>query len=343
MHQGSDSGRVLCFGELLLRLSPSLQGKWISDAAMPVYIGGAELNVAQALSHWGMPVDYSTALPDNYLSKEIIDFIAAKNIGNRGVLFRGERIGTYYLPSGADLKNAGVIYDRAHSSFAGLKPGMINWDDVLNDKSWFHFSAISPALNEDVAAVCLEAAQAAGKKGLTVSIDLNYRAKLWQYGKKPMDVMPALVEHCDVIMGNAWAAESLLGIASPLKESVGVSHATLEQGAYESMTAVRARFPRARCLAYTFRLEKEYFAVIDNEKQRARSVAFSMADAVDRVGSGDCFMAALIYGLIKKHQAGDIIDFAAAAAVGKLYEKGDATRQTLADIQQRLQQQKISG
>lgn len=343
MHQSSHSGRILCFGELLLRLSPAFGGQWIRDAAMPVYVGGAELNVAQALANWKLPVSYTTALPDHYLTKEIIQHINSAGIDTGGIILRGERIGAYYLPSGADLKNAGVIYDRAHSAFAGLKPGMVNWNDVLNGKSWFHFSAISPALNEDVAAVCLEAAQAASNMGLTVSVDLNYRAKLWQYGKKPPEIMPALVEYCDVIMGNAWAAESLLGITSPLKESIGVSHDTLEQGAYESMEAVRARFPRAGCLAYTFRLEKEYFAVIQKEGVRARSVLFPMGNAVDRVGSGDCFMGGLMYGLIKQHTASGIINFAAAAAVGKLYEKGDATRQTVEDIQNRLEQLKVVG
>lgn len=339
----TDQQQVLCFGELLLRLSPSLQGQWIKEATMPVYVGGAELNVAQALANWNVPVAYSTALPDHYLSHEIVDYIQSKRIDSSAIQLRGERIGTYYLPSGADLKNAGVIYDRAFSSFAGLKPGMIDWNLVLKNKSWFHFSAISPALNEDVAAVCLEAAKAASEKGLTVSIDLNYRAKLWQYGKKPVEIMPAMVEYCDVIMGNAWAAESLLGITSPLKESTGLSHDVLEKGAYESMEAVRKRFPKARCLAYTFRLEKEYFAVIQNEQQHARSVVFPMGDAVDRVGSGDCFMGGLIYGLVNNHAVSDIINFAAAAAVGKLYEKGDATRQTTEEIYSRLQQLKVVG
>lgn len=310
---------------------------------MPVFVGGAELNVAQALARWDVPVSYASALPDHYLSKEIIDFINSVGVDTSAMVFRGDRIGTYYLPTGADLKNAGVIYDRANSAFAGLKPGMINWDDVLNNKSWFHFSAISPALNEDIAAVCLEAVKAANKKGIPVSVDLNYRAKLWQYGKKPVEVMPALVEYCDVVMGNAWAAESLLGIVSPLKDSVGIDHSVLEEGAYQSMQHLRAKFPRAKTLAYTFRLDKEYFAVINKEEEKARSVVFPIGDAVDRVGSGDCFMGGLIYGLVNNHSAVDIINFAASAAVGKLYEKGDATQQAVNDVRKRLQQHKVAG
>ncbi|HYK55470.1 MAG TPA: sugar kinase, partial [Flavisolibacter sp.] len=199
--------RIFCFGELLLRLSPQLEGKWIKEHSMPVFIGGAELNAATALARWDVPVAYGTALPDNYLSKEIIAAVQQKNIDTRKIIFNGNRIGTYYLPQGADLKNAGVIYDRAHSSFWDLQPGQMNWEEVFTDVDWFHFSAISPALNANVAAVCKEAVEAARKKGITISVDLNYRAKLWQWGKQPLEVMPELVQNCDVIMGNLWAAE----------------------------------------------------------------------------------------------------------------------------------------
>src|SRR5690606_28325456 len=119
------------------------------------------------------------------------------------------------------------------SSFARLKPGELDWKSLLRGKSWVHCSAISPALNSDAAAVCLEAVREARQLGLTVSIDLNYRARLWQYGKKPTEIMPALLEHCDVVMGNAWAAESLLGISSPVADSRGLSDAELEAAAYE--------------------------------------------------------------------------------------------------------------
>jgi 2-dehydro-3-deoxygluconokinase len=119
--------KVFCFGELLLRMSPESNRQWIHDARIPVYIGGAELNVATALSKWNVAAKYCTALPDNYLSHEIIEELRSKKIDTSSIYLSGHRIGIYYLPQGADLKNTGVIYDRDHSSFAGLKPGMINW------------------------------------------------------------------------------------------------------------------------------------------------------------------------------------------------------------------------
>src|SRR5205814_9248602 len=146
--------------------------------------------------------------------------LAENNIDTSAIHVSGNRIGVYYLPQGADLKHAGVIYDRAYSSFAELRPGMINWDEALEGCSWFHFSAISPGLNESVVAVCKEALQAASSKGLTISVDLNYRSKLWKYGSDPITIMHELVYYCDVIMGNLWSAESLLGIRSSIIDSI---------------------------------------------------------------------------------------------------------------------------
>ncbi len=327
---------VFCFGELLLRMSPSLNRQWIRENAMPVYVGGAELNVATALAKWKVPVKYCTALPDNYLANEIIEELEEKGIDTSAVYFSGNRIGTYYLPQGADLKNAGVIYDRAASSFAELSPGVIDWENVLEGCTWFHFSAISPALTKNAAAVCREALYYVSQKGISISVDLNYRSRLWQYGMKPIQVMPELVNYCTVIMGNLWSVETLLGIESPVENSSGKSKEELVDAAGKSMLALHQRYGQATSFAYTFRMETDYWAVLQQGKEMAVSREFAVTDVVDRVGSGDCFMGGLVYGMYNKHTVQDIIDFAAAAAVGKLKEKGDATQQTLEDIQHLL-------
>lgn len=327
---------VFCFGEILLRMSPLLNRQWIQQASIPVYVGGAELNAANALAKWNIPVKYCTAMPDHYLSHEMLEELRTKNIDVSAVHFSGNRIGVYYLPQGADLKNAGVIYDRAYSSFAELKPGVIDWDKALEGCSWFHFSAISPALNENAAAVCKEALEAASAKGLTISVDLNYRAKLWQYGKKPTEIMPELVQYCDIIMGNMWAVESLLGIPSPIESSAGKTNDELIEATGKSMLQLHKQYPDATSFAYTFRLEKEYWAILQHGKDMAVSKKFLIGDIVDKVGSGDCFMAGLIYGLYHQHTPQDIINYAAAAAFGKLQEVGDATRQTVEQVKARL-------
>ncbi|MBI1783132.1 MAG: sugar kinase [Sphingobacteriales bacterium] len=323
---------VFCFGEILLRMSPALNREWIKNAQTCVYVGGAELNVATALAKWNVPVKYFTAMPDNYMSHEIIAELSSRNIDTSSVHFGGDRIGIYILPQGTDLKHAGVIYDRAHSSFSALQPGMINWEEVLEDCTWFHFSAISPALNNNVAAVCEEALKVAVKKQLTISVDLNYRAKLWKYGKQPVTVMPGLVQYCDVIMGNLWSAESLLDIESPVKESIGKSKNELIDAALQSMEHLQEEYPKAKTVAYTFRLDEEYFALLKKIDEKAVSKIFPVKEVVDKVGSGDCFMGGLIYGLHNQLTIADTINFAAAAAVGKLKEKGDATSQTVESI-----------
>ncbi len=328
--------KIVCFGELLLRMSPTLGGRWISDAAMPVYVGGAELNVAGALVNWEVPVKYITTLPDHYLSHEIIGHLTQRGIDTTGIGFSGNRIGTYYLPQGADLKNAGVIYDRAHSSFANQLPGTINWPGLLEGASWFHFSAISPALTANAAAVCLEAVQAARSLGITISVDLNYRAKLWQYGKAPIDVMPELVQYCHVIMGNLWAAEQLLGIASPIADSTGKTTEALIDAAGKSMLQVHQQYPNATTMAYTYRLPDTYWGVLQHGQAMVAAKPRVITTVVDKVGSGDCFMAGLIYGLYRQHQPQQIIDFAAAAAHGKLAEVGDATQQTIQQVNEKL-------
>lgn len=328
--------KIFCFGELLLRMSPGSNRQWINNAQIPVYIGGAELNVATALSKWNIPAKYCTALPDNYLSKGIIEELRLKNIDTSSIHISGSRIGIYYLPQGVDMKNISVFYDRSHSSFAELKPGMINWDEILKDCSWFHFSAISPALNKDIAATCKEALEAASAKGLTISVDLNYRASLWQYGKQPVDVMPELVQYCNVVMGNIWSAEHLLGFASPIKESKGKSKEELIEAAGKSMKQMHHTYSKITTMAYTFRLEQTYFGVLQQGVKMAVSKEFQLENIVDKVGSGDCFMGGLIYGLSHQQASQETIDFAAAAAVGKMQEKGDATSQTTESVKNTL-------
>jgi len=328
--------KIVCFGELMLRLSPETGGKWIHNESITTHIGGAELNVATALANWNVPVKFCTALPDNYLSKEICTELERKKIDTSAINFSGNRIGVYYLPKGAELKSAGVIYDRAYSSFGELKPVMIRWNDVLKDCQWFHFSAINPALNANAVAVCKEALEIAAAKNIKISVDLNYRPKLWQYGKKPADIMPELVKHCNVIMGNLWAVESLLGIGSPIKESAAKTKEELVAATGKSMLQLHKQYAKAETLSYTFRLDKEYFAVLQHGPERAVSKTFEIKNIVDKAGSGDCFMGGLIYGLSHEHSTDEIINFAASAAVGKLGEKGDSSKQTIEQVKARI-------
>jgi len=333
--------KVFCFGEILLRMSPVLDQGWINTASMPVHLGGAELNVAKALAGWQQPVTYMSAMPDNYLSKEIAASIAASHIGVEAMQYCGDRIGIYFLPQGADLKNAGVIYDRAHASFStALFPGKINWDALLEGSDWFHFSAISPALSAQAAELCLDALKAAKRLGLTISVDLNYRAKLWKYGKQPTQVMPELVAYADVIMGNIWSARDLLAIHVPAGAESATTKEAFAACAKETAAVLFAQNASCKVVANTFRFTPEgagvqYYASLDTREEQAVSVSFNANSVIDKVGSGDCFMAGLIYGIHNGHAHQETINYAASAAFGKLQELGDSTKQTISQIKSR--------
>lgn len=321
--------KVFCFGELLLRLSFNQKWQQLGEANANVYVGGSEKNVATALAKWQIATKYFTALPDNYLSGDIIDQLKNKNIDTTSILLSGNKIGMYYLPLGADLKHAGVIYDRANSSFAELKTGIINWDDALKGCTWFHFSAISPALNPSLAAVCKEALQAASAKGMTISVDLNYRAKLWQYGIHPEIIMRELLPYCHVVMGNIWSAETLLGIKHKVENSSGCPQQELIDAAEVSIKQLQQKYPKLTHIAYTFRMPATYFGILQKGETIVTSTQLKLDNIVDQSGSGDCFMAGLIYGLCHTLTLQQTVDFAALAAVSKIAEKGDSTNQDI--------------
>jgi 2-dehydro-3-deoxygluconokinase len=334
-------GKILCFGEILLRFSPSADGQWLKRNEMPVYLGGAELNVATALVKWSLPVSYFTVMPDNFLSADILSELKGRQLFTDSILMKGNRIGIYYLAQGKDLKNDSVFYDREHSAFGEIRKGTINWDNVLHDVSWLHFSAISPALNESVAEVCLEALQAASKRNITISVDLNHRPKLWK-NRNPHLVMAGLLPYCDVVMGNIWSAHDLLGI--PLDTHLIESKNKKEylQHAHQSSVKILKRFARVKTVACTFRFEKgvgiQYYASLYSAHQWADSATYESDKILDKVGTGDCFMAGLIYGLYKHLPEQEVIQFAAAAGFGKFFEIGDTTNQDLNTIRNRIKQ-----
>lgn len=369
--------KVLSFGELLLRICPDTTGAWLQENSLSFYVGGAEANVATALATWGIPSAYFTAIPDNLMSRQLTGYLQQRQIDTSPILFQGSRLGLYFLPKGKDLKNAGVIYDRDHSSFSELQPGSIDWDRILEDVSWLHFSAISPALNARVAAVCGEAVKAASARNIMISVDLNYRAKLWQYGVAPIDVMPGLVQYCDVIMGNLWAAEKMLGIpVDPAITDRGKKEDYLHH-AQQTSERIAALYPRATAgvIANTFRFDRvagqergpgmgsegngggdrpgnrggdgaggqggehgatgiHYYTTLYADQQLYHSAEYFADRIVDKVGSGDCYMAGLIYGLYKGHSLQETLEFATAAAFKKLFITSDATDQKAGDIEQ---------
>ncbi len=315
--------KIISFGEVLLRFSPD----WQNNLSQ-FYIGGSEANVAAALARWGSDVSYISAMPDNLLSHELNKHLQNTGVHTNQMIYMGERIGTYYLNQGSDLQHDTVVYDRNFSSFSELKPGTIDWGRILEDVSWFHWSAISPALNNNIAAVCKEALQAAMKKGIIISTDLNYRSKLWQYGKQPIEIMPELVQYCNVVMGNIWSANKMLGTSLDEKLLCSGSKENYLFAAKQVSAEIINKFPLCKRAAFTFRFSNSaahnlYYATHFHNGVMETSKQYETNKVIDRVGSGDSFMAGLIYAINANMTDKEIIEFATAAAYKKLFIKGD--------------------
>lgn len=330
------SGTVLCFGELLLRLAFDSEGAWLQQHAFTVYPAGAEANVACALAKWNIPVAYFTALPDHKVTANLLGWLNERGVDTSLVRLEGKRMGLYFLPTGKDIKKGGVIYDRAGSSFGQLRKGMINWEQVLADKSWFHVSAISPALSEEMAELCEEALETASKMGTYISIDLNYRAALWQYGKTPSEIMPRLAKYAHLIMGNIWSANKLLNISIPESRLNGATKAEYLEISRFVAEEIQRSYSKCISVSHTFRFDVGagilYYGTFFENGRQFVSAEYNRPDVVDKVGSGDCFMAGLIYGHFRQLDPQSMIDFATAAAFLKLGEKGDTMNLGSAEI-----------
>ncbi len=320
---------VLVFGELLLRFS-STEDQFISkNHTVSLFPGGSEANVSASLGQWSIPCAYISCVPDNALASNALQVLEELGVNTSKTVVQGSRLGLYFLLSANGLTSGAVVYDRKFSSFSGLMPGTIDWDSVLEGHTWFHWTALTPALSDNMAMVCKEALVAARKKGMKISVDLNYRSRLWDYGKQPLEVMPELVQYCDVIMGNIWAANKMLGI--PVDDVLDRQTSVEDYSAHAnaSAEAIFNRFPQCQHVANTFRFMDNpthnlfYGTYHTRDNRHYISSVFETNDVVDRIGSGDAFMAGLIYGLTSCIDGQEIIDKATSAGYKKLFVKGD--------------------
>lgn len=329
--------KVVAFGEIMLRFSTPGFQRFSQARQFDIQFGGGEANVAVSLANYGIPVDFVTRLPENDIAAACVMELKRYGVGTGKIVKGGDRIGIYFLETGAVARASKVIYDRAFSSISTIQPGMIDWDKVLEGANWFHWTGITPAIAEGTAHVCLEGIQAANKKGITVSTDLNYRKNLWKYGKKASEVMPELVAGCDVILGNEEDAEKVFGIKP---ESGDVTSGHVEAAAYESVCRqLMKQFPRAKKIIITLRgsvsaSHNTWSGVLWNGKQLLQAPEYNITHIVDRVGGGDSFMGGLIYGLLtyagSDQQA---LNFAVAASCLKHTIPGDFNLVTVDEVE----------
>ncbi|MEQ9442678.1 MAG: sugar kinase [Cyclobacteriaceae bacterium] len=331
------SQKVVTFGEIMLRLATPQFQRFIQATEFEATYGGGEANVAVSLANYGLNPQFVTRLPNNDIGLAALSMLRKYNVGTDHIDMSGERLGIYFLESGAVSRGSKVVYDRANSALANIEKGMIDWDKALDGASWFHWTGITPAVSQGAADVCLEGVQAANAKGIPVSCDLNYRKNLWKYGKQPADVMPELVAGCDVILGNEEDAEKVFDIHP---EGVDVTQGNVEAAAYESVCQqLLEKFPKASKAIITLRgsisaSHNSWSGVLYDGKKLYEAPTYQITHIVDRVGGGDSFMGGLIYGLLTySDDLQKALNFAVAASCLKHTIHGDFNLVTVPEVE----------
>jgi 2-dehydro-3-deoxygluconokinase len=328
--------KVVTFGEILLRFSTERHLRFSQAESYKATFGGGEFNVAVSLANYGLSAEFITRIPDNELGNCALKEMRKLGVGCQNVVLGGDRLGLYFLETGSGTRASNVIYDRANSSMATITKGTINWREVLKEATWFHWSGITAAISESAAESCLEAIKVAHELGLTISTDLNYRSKLWQYGKEPKEIMPEMLKYSTIILGDIDTACLMLGIDKVNPDyNNGDSLPSLYDKIFE-------RCPELKTAATTLRYSvsashQRIGGVLYDGKKIYNAEVQEVTPVVDRVGSGDAFMGGLIYGLIEKPlNKQRALNFAVAACCLKHTIAGDYNLITIQEIEKLL-------
>ncbi|MBT2558769.1 sugar kinase [Hymenobacter sp. ISL-91] len=320
--------QVVTFGEIMMRLSPPLHQRLAQAGSLDVTYGGGDANVAAGLAHLGVPAAHVGCFPDNAVGQAAAQHFRGHGVDMQHCVFRGERLGLYFLEVGASLRASRIVYDRAGSAFAHLQPEWFAWDEILQNAQWLHWTGITPAISASAAQATGEAIAAARARGLTVSADVNYRRNLWQYGQRAQDVMPTLVAGCDLVVCTKGDAEDLFGIRP-------------EPGADNSFVSMSeqlmARFPNIRQVIATRRdtqsaSHERIKGIAYAEGRYHETDFFDINPVVDRIGGGDSFISGFIYGQLTGLALPEALTFATAASALKHTIAGDINLVTAAEV-----------
>ena len=331
--------KVVTFGEIMLRLSPPGFLRFSQTNSFDVVYGGGESNVAISLANYGVPVEFVTRLPKTDIGECALMEMRKRGVGTSHITYGGDRLGIYFLETGAVSRGSKVVYDRANSAMAEIESGMIDWDQVFDGASWFHWTGITPAISKSAADVCLEAVKIASERGITISTDLNYRSKLWQYGGNREAIMTELTSYCDIILGNEEDAQMQFGI-KPEGLDINTQGNEVKAEAFLSVCKqMMKKFPRAKKVIITLRgsisaSHNSWTGVLYDGEKMYETIQYQITDIVDRVGAGDSFVGGLIYGLLNyPNEDQKALDFAVAASCLKHTIKGDANLVTIEEIE----------
>jgi len=326
--------KYITFGEIMLRLKPPNWERFFQSPLLEATFGGGEANVAVGLARFGLKVAYVSVIPDNLIGDAFIGELRRQGVDTSLIVRKGNRLGIYFLEAGANQRPSVVIYDRSHSAIAEASPGDINWDKVFDGVSWFHISGITPAISLSASELSLEAVKKAREKGITISCDLNFRKKLWKYGKSAPEVMTELVKYADIIIGNEEDCQKSLGV----KVDIDVESGRLQTEKYRELTdRVLNLYPNIKKIAITLREshsanQNGWSAVLNNREEFLVSKKYEIHNIVDRVGGGDTFTAGLIYGINNLPNDRESLEFAVAASCLKHSIPGDLPLLSLEEV-----------
>ena len=326
----------LSFGEIMLRLKTPGHERFFQSPAFEATFGGGEANVAVALSNYGLDAGFVSALPDNDIGEAAIRELRSFGVDTSHVRRSGDRVGIDYLESGANQRPSKVVYDRARSSICEAAPGDFDWPAIFDGVKWLHITGITPALSQSAADLSLECVKAAQEAGVTVSCDFNFRGKLWKYGKTAPEVMRELVEHVDVGIANEEDCQKSLDISI----DVDVESGELDTAKYEALSAkVLDIYPEMKTIAITLReslsADRNNWSACLRSRDGGFKLSrrYEMTDIVDRVGGGDSFASALIYGLNAYDDRQESLEFAVAASCLKHSILGDFNRVSVPEVE----------
>jgi 2-dehydro-3-deoxygluconokinase len=331
--------RVVTFGEIMLRLKAPGRERFFQRPMLETTFGGGEANVAVSLANYGFDAAFVTVLPENILADGCLQELRRYAVDTSKIKRGHGRMGVYFLEAGANQLPSKVVYDRSDSAISLAEPGDIDWDDAFDGADWFHITGITPAISASAMALSLEAVKSAKENGLTVSCDLNYRKKLWKYGKDAPEVMSQLVKYVDVAIANEEDCQKSLGI----KADVDVVSGKLESDKYKALSdAVLEVYPNIKMIGITLRESisadiNNWSACLNDRENFYVSRKYEIRDIIDRVGGGDSFSGGLIYGLNSFEQKQDALEFAVAASCLKHSILGDFNRVSVSDVEKLME------
>ena len=325
--------KVVTFGELMIRLQPYHYERFVQASTLAFTFGGGEANVAVSLANFGYDACFVTKLPAHAIGQAAVNSLRRYGVDTSAIVRGGERVGIYFNEKGAAQRPSVCIYDRAHSAIAEADSGDFDWDSIFEGVDWFHFTGITPALGENVAAICEQACIAAKQKGITISCDLNYRGKLWSR-EQARETMSKLCRYVDVCISNEEDAKDVFGIEA---EATDITAGELNRKGYASVARQLMDTFGFQKVAITLRESKSAFdndwsAMLYDGTNYCFSKKYPL-HIVDRIGGGDSFGAGLIYALLQGKDTQAAVEFAVAASALKHSVEGDYNMVTVAEVE----------